>query len=32
MLLSRFNDFALDVKDKVMAGDKLQWEWYWYAQ
>ncbi len=23
--LNRFNDFALDVKDRVLAGDKLQW-------
>ena len=23
--LTRFNDFALDVKDKVLAGDKLYW-------
>jgi len=23
--LSRFNDFALDIKDRVLAGDKLQW-------
>lgn len=23
--LTQFNDFALDIKDKVIAGDKLQW-------
>lgn len=23
--LTRFNDFALDIKDKVLAGDKLYW-------
>ena len=23
--LTRFNDFALDIKDKILAGDKLQW-------
>ena len=23
--LTRFNDFALDIKDKVLAGDKLHW-------
>ena len=22
----RFNDFAIDIKNKVMAGDKLQWD------
>jgi hypothetical protein len=24
--LSRFNDFAFELRDKVMAGDKLQWD------
>ena len=23
--LNQFNDFALDIKDRVLAGDKLQW-------
>lgn len=23
--LTRFNDFALDIKDKILAGDKLHW-------
>jgi hypothetical protein len=23
--LTRFNDFALDIRDKIIAGDKLQW-------
>ena len=23
--LNRFNDFAVDIKDRVLAGDKLQW-------
>jgi hypothetical protein len=24
--LSRFNDFAFELRDKIMAGDKLQWD------